>query len=215
MIFNFRHTKILNNIFLFFLAGHETSASALTSAVHWLGQCPDIQREAYQEVKQVLGDTGVPSVDNIPQLQYIEAVVREALRMNSTVPVLSQRIATSDTEIAGYHIPKGTVVSCNTVAGHYISKYWKDPKVFNPNRFLGEERRKNMKIMMGFSSGPRVCIGHKFAVMEMVITLSLVIQQFEWSLIPGYTWKSKIAAITTQPVGGMPLILKKRVVDTH
>jgi len=158
----------------------------------------------------VLGDSDVPRSENIEKLELIEAIIRESLRMNCTLPTLALRYAIHDTEIAGYRIPKDTKVACNMVPGHYSTRYWVEPNIFNPNRFIGEDRKKNLKIMMGFASGPRMCIGHKFAMLEMITALSLIVRHFEWSLVTGYTWKSNIISITTQPVGGLPLHLKMR-----
>jgi cytochrome P450 family 4 len=113
--------EIISDTLLFFLAGHETrfvaydrknltfSASTLTSAFYFLAKFPEIQEKVYQEVVQVLGkDSSAPiTPENLKNLKFTENVIKEVLRIQAPVPMVGNRIAVNDTEVGGYHIPKG------------------------------------------------------------------------------------------------------------
>jgi len=195
---------------LFFFAGHETSSTTLTSAIFFLGKYPEIQEKAYQEVQHALQLQQEQQLlpETVKNLTYLTAILKETLRMNTPAPFFVSRVATEDTEILGYHIPKGTVVAVNVIPAHMSQKYWENPKKFDPDRWITGNDKKNT--IFPFASGPRMCIASKFATLEMQVTTALLLLNFKWSLARSPEYKSKIVAFTLRPVGGMPIYLEKR-----
>jgi len=195
----------------FFLAGHETTASTLVAALYYLSLNPEIQEDAFREVATVLQkEDNIIDSEKIEKLILVEAIIRETIRLHTAVAVLSFRKNKQDTSLLGYRIPKDTRVVINTIAAHHSSKYWDDPKVFRPSRFLGEERKHSLHKIFAFATGPRMCLGHKFAVLEAITCLTLILKNYSFTVVPNFKWNSKILAITRQPEGGLPLIMKRR-----
>jgi len=207
--------ELRHNIFLFFLAGHETSSGALTSAMFYLGNKPELQEAAFQEILTVLGDdpSAVPNAENLSDFKFISAIVKETLRMNPPANSTTPRVALEDTVLCDFVIPKGTLVNQQLYPAHFQAKFWKNPLDFNPYRFLSDlpwesSDRKNK--IFSFGAGPRVCLGEKFAKAEIITTLALIIQNYSWTVAPEFVWKTDLYAITTAPSGGLPIILSRR-----
>jgi len=123
---------------------------------------------------------------------------------------LALRETSSETEILGYKLPKGSQVAINLIPAHLSKKYWDEPNVFKPSRFMGEERTRNLSRLFNFAVGPRMCLGHKFAVYEIVTTLAIILRHFSWTIDPNYKWKTKFISIARMPIDGLPLTMKKR-----
>eukprot|EP00928_Gymnodinium_smaydae_P040858 TRINITY_DN27679_c0_g1_i2.p1 TRINITY_DN27679_c0_g1~~TRINITY_DN27679_c0_g1_i2.p1 ORF type:complete len:548 (+),score=97.43 TRINITY_DN27679_c0_g1_i2:46-1644(+) len=181
--------ELHNNVFLFFLAGHETSSATLTMALYLLAQHPEIQRKARTEVLEVLGNTGDGDVQpsSLQNLQYCTAVLKETLRLFPPALAITPRVAPADVRLGGYLIPQGTTASISVLAIHRNPRHWPQPDVFDPQRFLGEEEAKrHAYAWMPFGAGPRTCIGMGFAWLEMRAALAAMLRNFEWSLDPAY-----------------------------
>jgi cytochrome P450 len=202
--------QIMSNMFLFFLAGQETTASNLVAAMYYLAINPEIQEQAFQEVEKNLKMDEEVNYEILTKLLLVEAIVRETMRLHNGFSAMSVRVTSKDTEILGYKIPKDTPVTMNLVPAHLSKKYWDEPMVFKPSRFLGEERNRNLGRLFIFAMGPRICLGHKFAMYEMVTTLAVLLRHFSWTIDPNFKWKSKFVAITRMPEGGLPLKMKTR-----
>eukprot|EP01127_Copromyxa_protea_P014414 TRINITY_DN4006_c0_g1_i2.p1 TRINITY_DN4006_c0_g1~~TRINITY_DN4006_c0_g1_i2.p1 ORF type:complete len:508 (+),score=98.07 TRINITY_DN4006_c0_g1_i2:63-1586(+) len=200
--------ELLQNIYLFFLAGQETSAGTMVSVMYFLAKHPEIQEKALEEVKDVLKG-GDPDKENITRLSYLEAIIKEALRINVPLYSCTWRKATEDMVLQDYFIPKDTYLSVNFLPAHMKEEYWgPDVREFVPERWLapGAHKLKNF----AFSSGPRICIGKKFSMIEMKIILSMIIQRWRWSLEPGYKWEDAMFSITLTPAKPMKVVLERR-----
>lgn len=142
---------------------------------------PDVQEKAYQEVQQVITSPDMfVDTDTLKQLVYVEAVLKEAMRLIPVAPLIA-RENIRDIELDGHRIPKGTVFLMNIYALHRRSDIWGlDSERFNPDRFLGDEARSRHPFAhLPFSGGPRGCIGYRYAMMSLKILLALILKNFE------------------------------------
>eukprot|EP01102_Stenamoeba_stenopodia_P002098 TRINITY_DN11859_c0_g1_i1.p1 TRINITY_DN11859_c0_g1~~TRINITY_DN11859_c0_g1_i1.p1 ORF type:complete len:546 (+),score=131.40 TRINITY_DN11859_c0_g1_i1:241-1638(+) len=177
-------TELLQNVYLFFIAGHETSASALSFTLHMLQQHPDYQSQARDEVLRVLGDNPMPSWDDIRSLNFLEACIKEALRLYPPAVVLT-RVIDRDGVVCGYHMPKGALVSVPVLSIQRSQQYWEDPERYNPTRFTaGGKQLHHPLAWMPFGAGSRQCIGTNFAMLEMKIVLAFLLRRFVFEADP-------------------------------
>ncbi|MFA0961167.1 cytochrome P450 [Roseivirga sp. BDSF3-8] len=171
--------RIRDELLTFFVAGHETSALALSWGLHLLAHHPDIQQRLYEEVK-ALDSLDKMDLMNFSNLDYLQLVVKEILRIYPPIWNIV-RLATEDDELGGYHLPKGKQVMCNIYLLHHNAAYWDQPDVFNPERFRNLTPKHKLQYMP-FGGGPRFCIGNNFALFEIMILLSQVVR--EWQVLP-------------------------------
>jgi cytochrome P450 len=145
---------------------------------------PEAWYRLVAEVQEVLGDR-VPTMDDLPRLEYTTMVLSEAMRLYPPIFVL-MRCAQEDDEIGGYPIPAGSnIVLCPYVT-HRHPLFWDNPEGFDPERFTPERiANRHRMAYLPFSGGPRKCVGESFAMMEMQIVVSMVAQRFRPELVPG------------------------------
>jgi len=158
----------------FFLAGHETTSNLLTFAVYELCNHPDMQERLYKELNELESDF---SFDSINKLPFLDSVIKETLRLHSIVPIVD-RSCLEETDFLGYTIPAGVTVSVNIRGIHLNEKYYKQPNVFNPDRWL--DNTLNPHAFIPFSEGLHNCIGKKMAMIEAKIILSSLIRFFRF-----------------------------------
>eukprot|EP00005_Dracoamoeba_jomungandri_P003403 CAMPEP_0174257954 /NCGR_PEP_ID=MMETSP0439-20130205/7043_1 /TAXON_ID=0 /ORGANISM="Stereomyxa ramosa, Strain Chinc5" /LENGTH=415 /DNA_ID=CAMNT_0015341273 /DNA_START=169 /DNA_END=1413 /DNA_ORIENTATION=- len=127
---------VRDNILLFFIAGHETTAVSLMFVVHQLAAHPEIQKRAREELLSVF-EEGVITYEGILKLKYIPAIIKEVMRLYPPAPIIGFREieAEGGVQLGPYHLPKGTLVTPMVYALHTNPKYWKNPMVFNPDRW--------------------------------------------------------------------------------
>jgi cytochrome P450 len=191
-----------------FLAGHETTANALSWTWMLLAQNPQVEAKLHEELDAVLGGR-TPTVDDLPILRYTGHVVAESMRLYPPAWGMA-RVAIEDTEIAGYPIPKGCGVSLAQWVVHRDPRWFDAPLEFRPERWEGELLKRLPRFAyFPFGGGPRQCIGNNFAVMEASLLLATLAQQFRITLIPG---KEIIpaASITLRPKTGIWGKIEKR-----
>lgn len=179
--------EVLGNIFIFLIAGHETTAHTLCFAMALLALYPAEQERAYEEIKQHFPDGSTPTIDDLPKLSFVESVINEALRMFPPVTIIPKMAAddttlpttTSSGEKLTVAIPKGSPINIHTPGLHYNPRYWKDPEQFNPSRFLGDWPRD---AFLPFSGGVRSCLGRQFAELESIIALTMILSKYKMSV---------------------------------
>jgi cytochrome P450 len=190
----------------FVLAGHETTAVALTWTWYLLAQHPEIEKAVREEVDRVLAGRH-PTADNLPQLELTRRCVQEAMRL---YPPLwgSARQALAPDRIGGFDIPTGAYVSLVPWMTHLDERFWPDPKRYDPDRFLPDAVAARPRFAyVPFSGGPRQCIGNEFALMEAAVAVSMMVQRYRVDLATDKPI-DVAAAITLRPGGGVPVRLR-------
>src|SRR5262249_27241023 len=154
-----------------FLAGHETTANALTWSWYLLATHPDVERRVQEESDRVLGDR-VATADDAPKLTYTRMVLAEAMRLYPPAWAIGRR-AMADIEIGGQLIEKGTIVLILQYLIHRDPRFYPEPDRFDPDRWLPERQASRPKYAyFPFGGGTRVCIGEPFAWMEGILVLA-------------------------------------------
>ncbi len=191
------------------LAGHETTANALSWTWMLLSQNPEAAAKLHAELDQVLA--GNPPTDaDLSQLPYANAVIKESMRLYPPVSLIG-REAVEDVEIGDYLIPQGCVVMLSQWVMHHSPKYFDEPETFQPERWLGDlEKELPRGVYFPFGDGPRVCIGKGFALMEAVLILTTVAQKYEINLVPEHEIVPQ-PSITLRPEHGILVNLKERL----
>lgn len=200
--------QLRDEIMTLALAGHETTANALTWTFVMLARHPEVARKVQAEVDDVL-EGRAPSVDDLKSLTYTGQVLDEAMRLYP--PVWNfERVALEDDELDGYRIPKGTIVAVSPWTLHRHPERWPSPTVFDPARFADAEVKKRDRWdYLPFGGGPRVCIGNAFAKMEAKLLLASIIARHDIALSP----RARIAlepGITLRPKYGVPVAVRRR-----
>ncbi|CAO3601125.1 unnamed protein product [Absidia cylindrospora] len=185
--------EIKSNLNVFFLAGHDTTANALSLAIHSLARYPLIQQKAREEAIRVLGDEPhdvLPTYEDIRQFDYINQVIKETMRFHGPVTSGMPRQTTQDTNLVGVHLPKGTPILVDIYNLHHNPHVWDDPETYDPSRFAtgGEADQKaangdgSAMAWSPFYNGQRMCIGMQFSLEEQRVILSSLLRKYEWRL---------------------------------
>ena len=193
-----------------FIAGHDTTATALSWTIYLLTQHPAWQQHLQAVVDQLQGRA--PQVSDLALLAPVEWTFKESLRLYPSVSLVARQ-SQEDCEIGGYAIPAGSLLYVSPAAMHSDPQYFEAPEQFRPERWEGGlESRLPRCVYMPFSSGPRTCIGDRFAMMEGVLLLANFLQffAFEYS---GKEHPRPFASITLIPQGGVPVRLRRRFAD--
>ena len=171
----------------FFLAGMETSATTLHWAILLMVMYPDVQTRVQQELDSVL-DSQLPSYGDRTRLPYTEATVTEISRRASVVPQAVPHSAMSDTTLAGFTIPKDTIVYMHLQEVHMDPEYWGDPEAFRPERFIDDDGSfRHDERVIPFGIGKRFCLGETLARMEVFMFFACLMQRFRFQAVPGQT----------------------------
>jgi len=164
----------------FMLAGHETSAAMLSWALYELTENPECMRRVREEAEKAFpADGSFPSKDAISGMDYTYAVLKEALRKYSVVPVVT-RVATQDDEFYDYKIPKGTTVGLLLQSVHHREDIWPEPDKFRPERFLDGSKKVEPYTFLPFIDGPRNCLGQHLALLEGRVILAYLAKTFKF-----------------------------------
>nr|BDB32877.1 cytochrome P450 monooxygenase [Thamnidium elegans] len=202
------------NLCLFFVAGHDTTASAICVSLYYLARFPEAQKKAREEAISILGDDPkdvLPSVENTKKMNYITQVMKEGLRLNAPIgAAIIPRLAGEDTFLSGTLIPKGTSLIMNMFNIHHSEKYWENPEQFKPERFENDNINTSW---LPFGSGARQCIGMNFSLIEQRVILSMLLRKYTWTIPEDSIHKDRL--ITSGfpiivPHGGLDLRFLKR-----
>ncbi|MEM7382122.1 MAG: cytochrome P450 [Bacteroidota bacterium] len=171
--------QLIDEISILFVAGHETTANALTFTSYLLAKHPEVQAKVLAEIEEVELNSST-SVEKIQQLKYTKAVVDESMRLYPPAWI-TDRENLEDDQIGEYYIRKDTLVGVSFYELHRHPDYWEKPDLFWPERFLGDQRKKTAGIYYPFGAGPRMCIGMGFAIYEMVLAVSYIVKHYQLS----------------------------------
>lgn len=204
----FSFEELVNQVAMLFLAGHETSASALTWATYLLAQSPDIQQRAHDQVVAELGQR-VPEQADMKSLPLIWNIFRETLRLFPPVGFFAREAAKS-CPVRDKQLRKGSTVVIAPWLIQRHRKWWVDPDAFDPDRFDREETREAQKhAYLPFSMGPRVCLGAAFALQEAVLILASLLRRYELVPVQGHV-PQPVGRLTIRSENGVRLKLRKR-----
>lgn len=200
-------TELRNNLLIMIVAGHETTALALSWALYLLAFDRTAQFRARTEAQEVLGQRAATAED-VPRMPFVTQVLNEALRLYPPAGLLTRQAREPD-RIDGQHVGPGTLVTLPLYAMHRHRALWRDPDAFDPDRFgPGGDAPSHRYAFLPFGGGPRICIGMGFAMMEAQIVLSTLLARFDFSLVPETRPEPQLI-LTLRPAGGVPLRIKR------
>ncbi len=213
----FSREQLLDQVCVLFLAGHETSASALGMAVYLLGCFPEVQQRLRAEVLEVLGSrAGAPDrplgFEDLRQLSYGAAIFNETLRLYPPLSFFS-RESQANTELAGSRCPMRALVTISPWVIQRHEQHWSEPNAFRPERFLSDanadDRRWARDAFLPYGLGPRKCPGAAFAQQEALLVLAELVRRFE--VLPDYEHEPELVArLTLRSRNGIRVRLRAR-----
>jgi cytochrome P450 len=205
--------QIRDQVMTMLMAGHETTAKALTWTFYLLDGNRGALARLEAELADVLGGR-TPQVADLSHLRYTGMVLQEAMRLYPPVWIIS-RVALADDEIGGYHIAAGTLVLVSPYALHRKPECWDDADEFRPERFSPETSEgRHPFAFFPFSGGPRQCIGKSFATVETQLVLATVAQSLRLRVVPGHHIEPE-ALVTLRPRYGLRVTLQERSEVRH
>lgn len=175
-----------------FVAATETTTSTFEWAMAELLHNPKALLEARREIKQIVGEGKLVEESDVACLPYLQAIVKETLRLHPPVPLLLPRRAEADVEIDNFIVPKGAQVLVNAWAIGRDPNFWEEPNLFLPERFIGSELDVKGRDfgLIPFGAGRRVCPGLPLAIRMLHLMLGTLIHSFHWELADGVTPES-------------------------
>jgi cytochrome P450 len=190
------------------LAGHETTANALSWAWALLHQNPEAERKLHAELEAVLGGRS-PTAEDVPKLVYTRRVLDETLRLFPPIYSLVRKVVADDT-VCGYEVLGGSSLYISPYVTHRLAEFWPDPERFEPDRFTPEQVAARPRYAyLPFLGGPRQCIGNTFALMEGTLVLATLAQRHRPRMVEGYT-PTPEPLLTLRPMGELPVVITAR-----
>lgn len=193
-----------------FLAGHETTANALTWTFYLLSQNPAKMAKLSAELDSVLPNEKIPTIEDLPNLKYTESILAESMRLFPPAWAIG-RLAVEEHEFGGYEVPKGALVLLSPYITHRDSRFWENADEFIPERWekLSVKEAGNKFIYFPFSKGVRSCIGEGFAWTEGILVIATLLRKWNLKLMP----EQQIGLsplMTLRPKYGMKMKIEKR-----
>ena len=200
--------EIRDQLMTFFFAGHETTAHAMSWAWYLLAKHPEVAQRIQDDLRRVTGGERL-SAAHLRDLPYLSWTVDESLRFLPSVWVFIKE-PTEDTEIRGFHIPKGAPVLISPYVTHHDPRWFKSPETFDPERFSPERKDEIPRgAYFPFSGGQRICLGKNFALMEMRLILGSMLQRMQPRVSERYELAAK-AELSLHPDGPLPVQVERR-----
>ena len=193
---------LLDEALTIFVAGHETTANALSWTFYLLSQHPDKLQKLQQELQEVLQGEA-PSFETLRGLEYTQMVLEESMRLYPPAWSIGRKVV-QDTELCGHALPKGAGLILDVYTMHRHPNFWDNPHTFEPERFHPSQKKGRHKYaFIPFGAGQRMCIGNNFAMMEMKIILAMVFQKFSLTLSPNAPIVEPEPLVTLRPKNGI------------
>ena len=204
----FTFDALVDQVAMLFLAGHETSASALTWALYLVAQSPAIQERMHDEVVK-LGTDRAASASDMKGLELTWNVFRETLRLFPPVGFIARQ-SSQTCPMRDKTVKAGASVVVSPWLIHRHTQLWKQPDAFNPDRYAGEQSRDTLRhAYLPFGMGPRVCMGAAFALQEAVLILSSINRHYRLQAVPGHI-PEPVGRLTIRSANGVRLTLHRR-----
>ncbi|KYM98546.1 Cytochrome P450 4V3, partial [Cyphomyrmex costatus] len=211
----FTQKEVMDNIVTMMGAAMDTTATTLNFVIIMLANFSEIQEKAYKELLEIYG-TETPKFapvkyEDLQHMHYLDCVIKETLRLFPSIPLIGREL-TEDLKIGEFVLPKGANVLIPIIRMHRNKKYWSNPLMFDPDRFLSEKTNCLPYYFMPFSDGLRNCIGAKYAMMSIKVILATLIRMFVFKLnqsieIDKIKLDSDIVLSTVEP---LKIKIKKR-----
>jgi cytochrome P450 len=173
-------SQLRNETITFLLAGHETTANALTWTFYLISRHPEVEQRLLAELAEVLAGR-TPTLEDLPKLTYTKSVIQESMRLYPPIWIIERRVIEEDV-VGGYRLPAGSAVVISPYALHRHPAFWDRPEVLDPSRFESPAPAAYIP----FGAGPRSCIGSEFAMLEAQLITAMVMQSFRLELVPGH-----------------------------
>ena len=199
--------EIHHELLTMLVAGHETTATALSWVTHRLTRHPLVLRRVQRELDEAFPDGDVDP-DRVQELEYLDAVIKETLRMHPVIPGVG-RVIMEPTRIGGVDLPVGVMAGCSIYLAHFNPASWPEPERFDPARFLNG--RPSPYTYFPFGGGIRRCIGEAFALYEMKVVLATILMRLVPVAAPGYRVGTMRRNITLTPTDGLPVRFRRRL----
>lgn len=218
---SFSDAQIKEEALTFVLAGHETTSNLMTWVIYALSLHDDVLQACLEEIDRVLPNGTIPNFEHLADLQVVEAVLHETLRLYPAAPFFARQcvkehtIASSDGKTK-IHIPVNTMIVVNTYVLHRREDYWSRPLEFDYKRWIRDPvtgfkpKLSHPFAYIPFAAGPRNCIGQNFALLEAKVILALFLQRCSFKLVPGQKVVPDMKGVTMQPKYGLFAYIKKR-----
>ncbi|XP_076196168.1 cytochrome P450 2J2-like [Aptenodytes patagonicus] len=185
----FHEENLLCSTLDLFLTGTETTATAIRWALLYMATYPHIQEKVQLKIDTVIGQFRQPAMADKENTPYTSVVLSEVLRMGNIVPLGVPRMSTSDTTLAGFHLPKGTTLMTSLTSIMFDKNVWETPDTFNPEHFLENSQYRRREAFLPFSAGKRACPGEQLARTELFIFFAALLQKF--------TFRAPVASVLT------------------
>ncbi len=200
--------QLRDEVMTLFLAGHETTANALSWTLFLLSGHPEVEARLASEVAAVLGGRS-PVLGDLPRLSYVEHVVNEALRLYPPVWLMAREVI-EPFELREMRFPKGAQIWMSQWVLHRDPRYFDDPEGFRPERWAdGLAKRLPKFVYFPFGGGPRLCIGNAFAMMEATLLLATLTQRLRFQRSPS-TRAVPLPSVTLRPRRGLQMRVSAR-----
>jgi cytochrome P450 len=201
--------QLRDEVMTIFLAGHETTANALTWTFYLLSEHPTIERKLQQELDSIFGSNRTTiTIDDVPRLEYTQKILTESMRLYPPAWALGRQ-AIDDYKVGGYTIPKGSIILMSQYVMHRNPLYYPEPDRYYPDRWTEEFKKQLPRFSyFPFGGGIRGCVGEPFAWLEAILLLATICRQWRMKHVPSHKVELK-ALITLRPKYGMHMKITK------
>jgi cytochrome P450 len=201
-------TELRDQVLTVVMAGHETTAKALTWTLYLLDANPEAAAAVYAEVDEVLGGRE-PTAADLPRLEQCHRAVEESMRLYPPVWLIARRALGPDV-VGGYDVAPETVICISPYVLHRDPRYWDNPQAYALDRFAPDQvAARPSHVYLPFGGGPRICVGQHLALVETVLVLATLLQRVRMELVPGLPVEPE-ALVTMRPKHGMVMIPRAR-----
>lgn len=194
-----------DNLLGFIVAGHETSAVTLAWALYLVSQHAPTAARLRREIEEVTAGAPIDR-DHVERLVFTRQVIQETMRLYPAAHTLT-RVSMRETQVAEVKIRAGSRVLIPVYALHRHRLWWRDPDLFDPDRFGPHEPQPDRHVYLPFGAGPRICLGAAFAMTELVVTLATLVRAADFALVSGHcVWPA--AELALRPENGLPMLVR-------
>ncbi|CAN7939584.1 unnamed protein product [Ixodes hexagonus] len=203
---------VIANSLLLLMAGYETTGAALAFTLYLLAVHPEEQEKVHSELAEQLEQNSELAFDDVHRLKRLDLVIREAVRLYPSVPILVARTCLPDTTVNGQFIPAGTTLLAPAWSIHRNPEYWPEPTKFIPDRFAEDHPERHPMAYFPFGLGPRLCLGWRLALLEMKMAVCGILRDYK--LAPCKETQNPtpvgVPGMTLRPEGGIKVKLEAR-----